>query len=98
LSSDIVLEVTGLTRCVDVNGDSRAIVDDFSFSFKRQQVYTILGPSGAGKSSLLRLLNRLDELNGGTVLLDGVDIMDILVKSLRRRIGHLSQTPFSRDQ
>jgi UDP-glucose/iron transport system ATP-binding protein len=48
----------------------------------------------AGKSSFLRLLNRLDEPTGGTVLLDGVDYHQIPPRELRRTVGLVTQRPF----
>ncbi len=47
---------------------------------------------GAGKSSFLRLLNRLDEPTGGTVLLNGEDYRGIAPRDLRRRVGMVMQT------
>jgi putative ABC transport system ATP-binding protein len=60
---------------------------------ERGSVVAIVGPSGAGKSSFLRLLNRLDEPTGGTVLLAGRDYHDIPPTALRRRVGMLMQAP-----
>jgi putative ABC transport system ATP-binding protein len=54
----------------------------------------VVGPSGAGKSSFLRLLNRLDEPTGGTVLLDGEDYRGISPRELRRRVGMVMQTAY----
>ncbi|XP_047316913.1 ABC transporter I family member 17 [Impatiens glandulifera] len=53
----------------------------------------IIGPSGSGKSTLLRALNRLWEPAAGTVFLDGDDICDLDVLSLRRKVGMLFQLP-----
>jgi len=53
----------------------------------------IIGPSGSGKSTLLRALNRLWEPPLGTVFLDGHDICDLDVLSLRRKVGMLFQLP-----
>src|SRR5438093_6000869 len=50
--------------------------------------------SGAGKSSFLRLLNRLDEATGGTVLLDGEDYRAIAPRELRRRVGMVMQMAY----
>jgi putative ABC transport system ATP-binding protein len=55
-------------------------------------VLAVVGPSGAGKSSFLRLLNRLDEPTGGTVLLNGEDYRGIAPRELRRRVGMVMQT------
>lgn len=55
------------------------------------RITAIVGPSGAGKSTLLDLITRLVEPQTGTVLLDGVDIREFDVLSLRREIGVVSQ-------
>lgn len=52
-----------------------------------------MGPSGAGKTSLLRCINRLEEPDGGRVLLDGEDIRSLDPTELRKRVGMIFQTP-----
>ena len=49
----------------------KLLVDDITVQVEMGEVLAVVGPSGAGKSSFLRLLNRLDEPTGGTVLVDG---------------------------
>ncbi|MDP8932092.1 MAG: ATP-binding cassette domain-containing protein, partial [Actinomycetota bacterium] len=71
----------------------RVVLDDLTGGFRRGRVTAVVGPSGAGKSSLLRCLNRLEEASSGRVLLDGVDIRAINLRSLRRRVGMVFQTP-----
>jgi putative ABC transport system ATP-binding protein len=53
-----------------------------------------VGVSGSGKSSLLRLLNRLDEPTSGTVFLEGQDYREIPPRTLRQRLGMVTQRPF----
>lgn len=88
-----VLDVKNISRVVLFDGQPKAVVDDVSYQFLSENVYTIIGPSGAGKSSLLRLLNRLDEPTSGEVLFHGKDHCDYLPCELRRKIGYLFQTP-----
>ncbi|MDL5361656.1 ATP-binding cassette domain-containing protein [Halalkalicoccus sp. NIPERK01] len=83
------IETRDLTRVVD----GEAIVDGLSVSVAEGEVLVVVGPSGAGKSSLLRLLNRLDEPTGGTVLVDGEDYRSIPPRELRRRVGFVPQDP-----
>ena len=85
-----ILETIHLSR--EVSGVK--IVDDISFGVERAEVLAVLGPSGSGKSSLLRLLNRLDEPTGGTVLLEGADYRSLAPRELRRRVGMMTQTPY----
>lgn len=87
-----VLELRGLSRVIDAP-DGKVIIDDFSFSFIRGNIYTILGPSGAGKSSLLRLINRLDEPTGGEVIFESKAQSEYSPCQLRCKIGYLFQTP-----
>ena len=72
----------------------KTIVDNFSADFAKGKIYTIIGPSGAGKSSLLRLINRLDDPDSGTILFYGNDTLKISPCRLRCKIGFLFQTPY----
>ena len=54
----------------------------------------VVGASGSGKSSFLRLLNRLDEPTSGTVYLNDQDYRQIQPKTLRQRVGMVTQRPF----
>ena len=72
----------------------RLLVDDISVQVEAGEILAVVGPSGAGKSSFLRLLNRLDEPTGGTVLLDGKDYKDIPPRELRRRVGMVMQMAY----
>jgi putative ABC transport system ATP-binding protein len=89
-NSSVVLSTQHLTR--DVDGTK--IVDDVSVEVFRGDVLAAFGPSGAGKSSFLRLLNRLDEPTGGTVLLEGVDYRQLSPRELRRRVGMVMQAAY----
>lgn len=78
---------------VRVEGDDGPIVAGFSARVPRDGLTVIVGPSGAGKTTLLRLLNRLDDPDGGTVLCDGRDVRDYDVLELRRRVQLVGQVP-----
>jgi len=73
---------------------AKRLVDDISVAIEPGEVHAVVGPSGAGKSSFLRLLNRLDEPTGGTVLVDGADYRAIAPRDLRRRVGMVMQTAY----
>jgi putative ABC transport system ATP-binding protein len=80
-------------RDVRVDGDDGSIVSGFSASIPAKGLTVIIGRSGVGKTTLLRLLNRLDDPDGGEVLFDGRDVRDYDVLELRRRVQLVSQVP-----
>jgi putative ABC transport system ATP-binding protein len=87
LPATVILETKNLSRAVDGN----VLVDDVSVHIHPGEIVAVVGPSGAGKSSFLRLMNRLDEPTGGTVLLNGKDYRAIPPRELRRRVGMVMQ-------
>ena len=76
-----------------MDGDNGPIVDGFNARIPADGLTAIVGPSGSGKTTLLRLLNRLDDPDGGEVLLDGKDVRDYDVLDLRRRVQLVGQVP-----
>jgi putative ABC transport system ATP-binding protein len=80
-------------RDVRVDGDSGPIVEGFSARIPSDGLTAVVGPSGSGKTTLLRLLNRLDDPDGGEVLLDGRDVRSYDVLDLRRRVQYVGQVP-----
>jgi osmoprotectant transport system ATP-binding protein len=62
-----------------------------SFSIDESETVVLLGPSGCGKTTLLRLINRLEETNSGTIYIDGKDTNEQSKESLRRSIGYVIQ-------
>jgi putative ABC transport system ATP-binding protein len=80
-------------RDVRVDGDDGPILSGFSATVPGGRLTVMVGPSGAGKTTLLRLLNRLDDPDGGSVLLGGRDVRDFDVLDLRRRVQVVGQVP-----
>ena len=80
-------------RDVRVDGDDGPIVAGFSAAVPAGRLTVMVGPAGAGKTTLLRLLNRLDDPDGGAVLLGGRDVRDSDVLALRRRVQVVGQVP-----
>jgi ATP-binding cassette, subfamily B, bacterial MsbA len=62
-----------------------------SLTVKRGEVVALVGPSGAGKSTLMNLLPRFYDVSGGTILIDGHDVRDLTIASLRKQIGKVTQ-------
>ena len=73
--------------------DGKRIIDDFSVTIPAGRSLALVGPSGSGKSTVTHLLNRFYEITDGEILVDGRDIRDYRVLSLRRRIGLVPQEP-----
>ncbi|MEO1636224.1 MAG: ATP-binding cassette domain-containing protein [Cyanobacteria bacterium J06631_9] len=67
------------------------ILKDISFELASGDFVALVGPSGSGKTSLLRLMNRLSELSSGQILLEGEDIQQRSVVSLRRQVALVNQ-------
>jgi ATP-binding cassette, subfamily B, multidrug efflux pump len=69
----------------------KPLIDDLSLEAEPGQTVAIVGPTGAGKTTLVNLLMRFYELNGGRILLDGVDIRDLTRDELRHSFGMVLQ-------
>jgi ATP-binding cassette, subfamily B, bacterial MsbA len=67
------------------------ILRDLSFTVSAGQMVAIVGRSGAGKTTLVNLLPRFYDVSAGHILIDGVDIRDVTLASLRRQIGIVTQ-------
>ena len=72
----------------------RAVLYDVSVTIPAGKTIAFVGPSGAGKTSLLALLPRFYDPQAGRILIDGIDIRDMTLQSLRRQIGIVSQEVF----
>lgn len=69
----------------------QVVLRDVSLEVREGDLLVIIGPSGSGKSSLLRCLNRLEEIDSGTIALDGQSIAEMPVIELRRKVGMMFQ-------
>lgn len=70
------------------------ILKDVSFHVKPKQVVAFVGATGAGKTTILQLIVRNYDIQKGQILIDGIDIQDIKIKSLRKGIGQMLQDVF----
>ena len=70
------------------------VLKDISFSVNRGDVISVIGPSGSGKSTMLRCINMLEELTGGSILYHGKNIADKSVKltAYRAKVGMVFQS------
>jgi ATP-binding cassette subfamily B protein len=74
-------------------GDEREILQNISFAAEPGQTVAILGTTGSGKSTLVNLIPRFYDVTSGSVKLDGHDVRDVTLASLRSQIGIVMQSP-----
>ena len=67
------------------------VLRDISLDVAEGELLVVIGPSGSGKSSLLRCVTRLNEIESGSIYLDGESIYDMPVTELRRQVGMMFQ-------
>jgi len=71
-----------------------AVLEDISFKARPGQTIAIVGQTGSGKTTLTRLINRIFEVDSGRVFVDGVDVRDWNMESLRSQISAIEQDVF----
>ena len=71
--------------------DGTQALDDVSLTVRRGELVALVGPNGAGKSTLLELLPRFRQPTNGRIVIDGQDIADVSLESLRSNIGFVTQ-------
>lgn len=71
--------------------EGKTIINDFTLDIKAGETVAIVGPTGAGKTTIVKLLMRFYELNGGAIKIDGHDINDLSYHDLRRLFGMVLQ-------
>ena len=101
-------EDTGTVELADINGEvefknvcfsysenaKRKIINDLSLTVKKGETLALVGPSGGGKTTLCNLIPRMYNVDSGYIALDGININDIKLASLRGHIGVVSQNVF----
>ena len=71
--------------------DSREILRDINLEVKRGEILAVVGSSGAGKSTLVHLIPRFFDVTGGRIRVDGHDVRDVTLASLRSQVGIVTQ-------
>ena len=71
--------------------ESAEILHDLSFDIKAGESVALVGPTGAGKTTIVNLISRFYDTTGGKVLIDGHDISEVTLKSLRSQMGIMLQ-------
>ena len=70
------------------------ILENINMDIKSGEKIALVGPTGAGKTTIVNLLSRFYKIKSGNILIDGLDINDITLKSLRKEVGVMLQDPF----
>jgi ATP-binding cassette subfamily B protein len=93
-SDDLRGEIVFDHVCFEYDGADGAVLKDISFRCEPGRAVALLGSTGSGKTSLVNLLPRFYEYNGGSLTLDGVELKEYPRHFLRQQIGIVEQEPF----
>jgi ABC-2 type transport system ATP-binding protein len=77
--------------------DDRAVVDGISFEVEKGEIFGILGPNGAGKTTTLEMIETMRPIDGGEIILDGLNVAD-QPDAVKRIIGIQPQSPAFQDK
>ncbi|MCP4966657.1 MAG: ABC transporter ATP-binding protein [bacterium] len=84
-----MIELSQVTKTFP--GATTPAVDRLTFSIDEGEVVVLVGPSGCGKTTTLKMINRLIEPSGGTITVDGQDVLSLQAHQLRRGVGYVIQ-------
>jgi ATP-binding cassette subfamily B protein len=90
-------DVRGRVELRDVRfgyGDGPPVLDGFDLTIEPGESVALVGPTGSGKSTVVRLLDRFYDVDAGAVLVDGHDVRDVTLPSLRHHVGLVLDEPF----
>ncbi len=88
-----ILKVTDLRKLYD----GKPAVDGISFEVEKGEIFGILGPNGAGKTTTLEMIETMREIDGGTIMLDGIDVAKN-PNAIKQIIGVQPQSPAFQDK
>lgn len=74
--------------------DETIVLNDVSFQIQPGETIALVGSTGAGKSTIINLVSRFYDADKGRVLLDGYDVKDVTMESLRKQVGTMTQENF----
>ncbi|HET7346383.1 MAG TPA: ABC transporter ATP-binding protein, partial [Acidobacteriaceae bacterium] len=87
----IVLENVSFQYREQDGDEPRVVLQDVNLTIHHGEVVALVGPSGAGKSTLVNLIPRFFDVTGGRILMDGIDVRNLSLASLRAQIGKVTQ-------
>lgn len=74
--------------------DDVTVLEDVSFRIKPGETIALVGPTGAGKSTIANLVSRFYDVTGGSVSIDGYNVKEVTIHSLRKQMGIMTQDNF----
>jgi ATP-binding cassette, subfamily B, bacterial MsbA len=80
-----------LLKNINFKYEDETVLKDFSLEVKKGQTVALVGQSGSGKSTIANLLTRFYDVNNGNITIDGIDIKDMNLQSLRGLMGLVTQ-------
>lgn len=98
--SDSSIELGDVAGKIDFNDvtfcyeEGVNILEHFNLHVSPGESIALVGPTGAGKTTVINLLTRFYDVKSGSVTIDGINVRDIKLKSLRNKVGVLMQDPF----
>lgn len=90
-------EIKGLVEFKDVNfcyDDGQRILNNVNFSAKQGETIALVGPTGSGKTTIINLISRFYDIENGIVSVDGINVHDVTLNSLRKQMGIMLQDSF----
>ena len=94
IRGDVEFNKVTFSYFADDDLGDKAVITDLSLKLKAGSTVALVGPSGGGKSTICNLIPRFYNVQSGSITVDGVNVMDITLDSLRRNIGMVSQNVF----
>lgn len=70
---------------------SNAVLENVDFHVDPGEILAVMGPNGAGKTTLLKCINAIHRPSGGTVMVDGTDVLRLTPEQTARRVGYVAQ-------
>ena len=93
VKGEVVFENVGFAYDEGTSEETK-VLDNVSFNVKPGETIALVGPTGAGKTTIVNLISRFYDIQKGRILIDGHDLTDVTINSLRRQMGVMTQDNF----
>ena len=93
IKGEVSFKNVGFTYDVGTKEETK-VLENVSFTAKPGETIALVGPTGAGKTTIVNLISRFYDIQKGHILIDGNDLSDVTIESLRRQMGVMTQDNF----